>query len=90
MRYMFGRAALLAAVVLLGVATPGFAADKVVVGMIGSLSDAPFFLATDNGYFKDEGIDPQFEVYPIVGESNSATQRRSARCRFRRNFSRRL
>jgi len=42
-------------------AVPGFAADKVVVGMIGSFSDAPFFLAVKNGYFKDVNIEPQFE-----------------------------
>jgi NitT/TauT family transport system substrate-binding protein len=66
MRHMWGRSALVASIMLLGVAAPSFAADKVVVGEINSMSDAPFFLAMDNGYFKEEGIDPQFEVIPSL------------------------
>jgi NitT/TauT family transport system substrate-binding protein len=33
------------------------AADKVVVGTGGSASDAPFYIAYDKGFFKDEGLD---------------------------------
>jgi NitT/TauT family transport system substrate-binding protein len=33
------------------------AADKVAVGTGGSASDAPFYIAYDQGYFKDEGLD---------------------------------
>jgi NitT/TauT family transport system substrate-binding protein len=64
MRDVFGRGGLVAAIMLLGASAPGLAADKVVVGMINSMSDAPFFLAIDNGYFKDEGIDAQLELSP--------------------------
>ena len=66
MRHVFGLGALLAFLMLLSAATPGLAADKVVVGMINSMSDAPFFLAIDNGYFKEQHIDPQFEVIPSL------------------------
>jgi NitT/TauT family transport system substrate-binding protein len=66
MRDVFGRGGLVAAIMLLGASAPGLAADKVVVGMINSMSDAPFFLAIDNGYFKDEGIDAQLELSPSL------------------------
>ena len=33
------------------------AADKVAVGTGGSASDAPFYIAYDKGFFKDEGLD---------------------------------
>src|ERR1700756_4201305 len=33
------------------------AADKVAVGPGGSASDAPFYIAYDKGFFKDEGLD---------------------------------
>ena len=33
------------------------AADKVAVGTGGSVSDAPFYIAYDKGFFKDEGLD---------------------------------
>ena len=32
-------------------------ADKVAVGTGGSASDAPFYIAYDKGFFKDEGLD---------------------------------
>src|SRR6201982_1190848 len=32
------------------------AADKVAVGTGGSASDAPFYIAYDKGFFKDEGL----------------------------------
>lgn len=66
MRDVFGRGGLVAAIMLLGASAPGLAADKVVVGMINSMSDAPFFLAIDNRYFKDEGIDAQLELSPSL------------------------
>jgi NitT/TauT family transport system substrate-binding protein len=68
MRRVFGRDALLASLMLVGATTPGFAGDKVVVGMINSMSDAPFFLAIDNGYFEEERIDPQFQVIPSLAD----------------------
>src|SRR3981081_3165786 len=38
-------------------ARPAPAADKVAVGTGGSASDAPFYIAYDKGFFKDEGLD---------------------------------
>ena len=38
-------------------ASPAAAADKVAVGTGGSASDAPFYIAHDRGFFKDEGLD---------------------------------
>jgi NitT/TauT family transport system substrate-binding protein len=68
MKYGFARGGLLAALMLLSATTTGLAADKVVVGVIGSLSDVPFFMAIDNGYFKDAGIEPQFENIPSLAK----------------------
>src|SRR3954449_6197286 len=48
-------------------ASPARAADKVVVGTGGSASDAPFYLAQDKGFFKDEGL----EVDLIVLDSGA-------------------
>jgi len=42
---------------MLCLAGPAPAADKVAVGTGGSASDAPFYIAYDQGYFKDEGLD---------------------------------
>ena len=53
---------------LCGISTAAPAADKVVVGAIGSLSDAPFFLAIDKGYFAEAGIAPQFEEIPSLAK----------------------
>src|SRR3982074_3859278 len=39
------------------VASAAQAADKVAVGTGGSASDAPFYIAYDKGFFKDEGLD---------------------------------
>jgi NitT/TauT family transport system substrate-binding protein len=39
------------------VVSPARAADKVAVGTGGSASDAPFYIAYDQGFFKDEGLD---------------------------------
>jgi NitT/TauT family transport system substrate-binding protein len=38
-------------------APPALAADKVAVGTGGSASDAPFYIAQDRGFFRDEGLD---------------------------------
>src|SRR5258708_18225005 len=37
--------------------SPAHAADKVTVGTGGSASDAPFYIAYDKGFFRDEGLD---------------------------------
>ena len=37
--------------------SPAQAADKVAVGTGGSAGDAPFYIAQDKGYFKNEGLD---------------------------------
>ena len=58
---MFWLRGALAGLLLIGSAIPGMAADKVVVGIIGSFSDAPLFLALDKGYFKDVNIEPDFQ-----------------------------
>lgn len=52
---------LIASIIFAGGLLPGYAADKVTIGTVGSISDAPFFLALDNGYFKDVDIEPHFE-----------------------------
>jgi NitT/TauT family transport system substrate-binding protein len=46
-----------AAVVLAAMTARAPAADKVAVGTGGSASDAPFYIAYDKGFFKDEGLD---------------------------------
>lgn len=50
-----------ASAVLMGAAAPGLAADKVIVGMIGSISDAPVYVAVDKGYFSEAGLDVSLE-----------------------------
>ena len=49
------RVALAGAVAAMAGAAP--AADKVAVGTGGSASDAPFYIAYDKGFFKNEGLD---------------------------------
>jgi NitT/TauT family transport system substrate-binding protein len=49
--------AALAGMLTAAIASPAPAADKVAVGTGGSASDAPFYIAYDKGYFKDEGLD---------------------------------
>jgi NitT/TauT family transport system substrate-binding protein len=49
--------AALAGVLAGDVMSPAQAADKVAVGTGGSASDAPFYIAYDRGFFKDEGLD---------------------------------
>ena len=45
------------ALLVASVASAAQAADKVAVGTGGSASDAPFYIAYDKGFFKDEGLD---------------------------------
>src|SRR5436190_9863393 len=45
------------AVSAVSLASSAHAADKVAVGTGGSASDAPFYIAYDRGFFKDEGLD---------------------------------
>ena len=52
---------LLALGIVLSLSGPALANDTVKVGIVGSFSDAPLYLARDKGFFKDVGIDPQFE-----------------------------
>jgi NitT/TauT family transport system substrate-binding protein len=59
--------AALAGVVAAAIAGPAAAADKVAVGTGGSASDAPFYIAYDKGFFKDEGL----EVDLIVLDSGA-------------------
>jgi NitT/TauT family transport system substrate-binding protein len=47
----------LAGALAASVMSPSQAADKVAVGTGGSASDAPFYIAYDKGFFKDEGLD---------------------------------
>src|SRR5262245_2869260 len=49
--------AALAGVLAASFAIAAQAADKVAVGTGGSASDAPFYIAYDRGFFKDEGLD---------------------------------
>ena len=49
--------AALAGVLAVSFAIVAQAADKVAVGTGGSASDAPFYIAYDKGFFKDEGLD---------------------------------
>ena len=49
--------AALAGVLAANFAIAAQAADKVAVGTGGSVSDAPFYIAYDKGFFKDEGLD---------------------------------
>jgi NitT/TauT family transport system substrate-binding protein len=57
-----------ATLALFGISSTAVAADKVVVGVIGSLSDAPFYLSIDNGYFAEAGIEPQLEAIPSLAK----------------------
>ena len=47
----------LAGLIGASLAGPAQAADKVAVGTGGSASDAPFYIAYDRGFFKDEDLD---------------------------------
>lgn len=49
--------AALAGAIAAATASPAPAVDKVAVGTGGSASDAPFYIAYDKGFFKDDGLD---------------------------------
>ena len=51
------RAALAGALAANVMSSPAHAADKVAVGTGGSASDAPFYIAYDQSFFKDEDLD---------------------------------
>src|SRR5437660_12608300 len=55
LRYAIGAA--LAGVLAANFTIAAQAADKVAVGTGGSASDAPFYIAYERGFFKDEGLD---------------------------------
>ncbi len=64
-----GRACgIVVALALCGSSSIAVAADKVVVGVVGSLSDAPFYLAIDQGYFAEAGIEPRLEEIPSLAK----------------------
>ncbi|OFW14173.1 MAG: hypothetical protein A3H27_18220 [Acidobacteria bacterium RIFCSPLOWO2_02_FULL_59_13] len=48
--------AMIGASVLIGAVSGAASAENVTVGIIGSSTDAPIFIADANGYFKDEGL----------------------------------
>lgn len=45
------------ALIAVGVPTAAWADDTVTVGISNSLSDVPFFIANDKGYFREAGLD---------------------------------
>ena len=61
MKMTFGLREVVVSLALVATSVPSSAADKVRVGMIGSMSDAPIFLALDRGYFAKEGIELDME-----------------------------
>jgi NitT/TauT family transport system substrate-binding protein len=40
-----------------------YAADKVKIGVLGTVSDVGIFIAQDKGYFKEEGLDAEIELF---------------------------
>ena len=53
----------LAAVLLLTLPFAARAADPVRLGLLHTLSPAPFYMAQESGYFRDEGIDLTFRFF---------------------------
>jgi NitT/TauT family transport system substrate-binding protein len=49
-----------AAVSLIAIGTTRLSAQTLKVGVVGTTSDAIFFIAENNGYFKDEGLSVEF------------------------------
>jgi NitT/TauT family transport system substrate-binding protein len=68
MRRAYALCALLVALISVTTSVPSLAADKVVVGVVGSMSDVPFYLAIDKGYFSDAGIDAALEPIPSLAK----------------------
>src|SRR4051794_34623259 len=56
LKYAVGAAAL-ALVVL---CSPSSQAENIKIGVVGTRSDAPFFIADAKGYFQDEGLTVEF------------------------------
>jgi NitT/TauT family transport system substrate-binding protein len=52
-----------AAFIAPGLPTAVRAADTVTVGIANSLSDVPFFIANENGYFRDAGLDVKLQAF---------------------------
>ena len=44
-------------------ARAALAADTVTVGVVGSSSDVPFYIAQEKGYFRDSDIEPEFKRF---------------------------
>ena len=59
---MLDRVLLLILTLLIG-AFPARAADPVRLGLLHTLSPAPFYIAQERGYFRDEGIDLTFRFF---------------------------
>ena len=53
----------LALLMVLSVGQPGWAADKLRIGLLHTLSPAPLYLAMQRGYFRDEGLDAEFRFF---------------------------
>jgi NitT/TauT family transport system substrate-binding protein len=53
-------AAATAALGLAVLSAPGSQAENVKIGVVGTTSDAPFFIAEAKGYFRDEGLTVEF------------------------------
>lgn len=58
-----GMRVILALVLALAVARPGFAAEPIRIGLLHTLSPAPLYIAMARGYFKDEGLDASFKFF---------------------------
>ena len=61
-RQVIGGLAAIGATSLL--ARPARAAERVSLGIVNTISDAPFFLADALGYFRDEGLDVDIQTFP--------------------------
>src|SRR5580658_5118253 len=58
-----GRRALFGFVAVLLLATVANAADPLSLGLLHTLSPAPFYIAQERGYFRDQGIDLTFRFF---------------------------
>jgi NitT/TauT family transport system substrate-binding protein len=69
-RRLMSRRALLAAAAVLSCPTPGYAADKVSVGVLRFVSSGGLYLAVERGYFAAAGIEVELKFFeaaqPIV------------------------
>jgi NitT/TauT family transport system substrate-binding protein len=67
-RMMLRKLAARIAVIVLAFTALGATAETVKIGHLGIVADAPFYLAIENGYFKEAGVDVELERF------NSAAQ----------------